>query len=79
MSCWLYVVGSLIGLYFFFKVIFKCKLCYFIYGLVFGYVCVWVGYFVFEKNKLVSFKQFLYSFIFDWCMFFDVLCGNLSL
>ncbi|MEJ5035012.1 DUF962 domain-containing protein [Acinetobacter sp. MYb177] len=79
MSRRLHVVGSSIGLYFFSKAILKRKPSYFIYGLVSGYACAWVGHFVFEKNKPASFKQPLYSFISDWRMFSDVLRGNLSL
>lgn len=79
MSRRLHFAGSSIGLYFFSKAILKRKLRYFIYGLVSGYACAWVGHFVFEKNKPASFKQPLYSFISDWRMFSDVLRGNLSL
>ena len=79
MSRRLHVAGSSIGLYFFSKAILKRKPRYFIYGVVSGYACAWVGHFVFEKNKPASFKQPLYSFISDWRMFSDVLRGNLSL
>ena len=79
MSRRLHVVGSSIGLYFFSKAILKRKPRYFIYGLISGYACAWVGHFVFEKNKPASFKQPLYSFISDWRMFSDVLRGTLSL
>lgn len=79
MSRRLHVAGSSIGLYFFTKAIRQRKAKYFAYGLVSGYACAWVGHFVFEKNKPASFKQPLYSFISDWRMFSDVLCGNLSL
>lgn len=79
MSRRLHVTGSSIGLYFLSKAILQRKPRYFIYGLVSGYACAWVGHFVFEKNKPASFKQPLYSFISDWRMFSDVLRGNLSL
>ena len=79
MSRRLHVTGSSMGLYFFSKAILKRKPRYFVYGLVSGYACAWVGHFVFEKNKPASFKQPLYSFISDWRMFSDVLRGNLSL
>lgn len=49
MSRRLHVAGSSIGLYFFSKAILKRKPRYFIYGLVSGYACAWVGHFVFEK------------------------------
>lgn len=79
MSRRLHVVGSSIGLYFFTKAIKQRKTKYFVYGLVSGYTCAWIGHFVFEKNKPASFKQPIYSFISDWRMFADVLRGNISL
>lgn len=75
----LHAVGSSLGIYFFTKAIRQRKLKYFVYGLVSGYACAWVGHFVFEKNKPASFKQPLYSFISDWRMLSDILRGNLSL
>ncbi|MCW8037873.1 MULTISPECIES: DUF962 domain-containing protein [Acinetobacter] len=79
MSRRLHVAGSTIGLYFFSKAVRQRKAKYFVYGLVSGYACAWIGHFVFEKNKPASFKQPIYSFISDWRMLADVLCGNLSL
>ena len=75
----LHIFGSSVGIYFFSKAIRQRKPKYFIYGLLSGYACAWVGHFVFEKNKPASFKQPIYSFISDWRMFSDVLRGNLSL
>lgn len=75
----LHVTGSTIGLYCFTQAVRKRQPKYFLYGLVAGYACAWVGHFIFEKNKPASFKQPLYSFISDWRMFSDVLRGNLSL
>ena len=79
MSRRLHAVGSSVGIYFFTKAIRQRKPKYFVYGLVSGYACAWVGHFVFEKNKPASFKQPLYSFISDWRMLSDILRGNLSL
>ena len=79
MSRRLHVVGSSVGLYFFSKAIRQRKAQYFVYGLLSGYACAWIGHFIFEKNKPASFKQPLYSFISDWRMFADVLRGHLSL
>ncbi|RZG86032.1 DUF962 domain-containing protein [Acinetobacter sp. WCHAc060033] len=79
MSRRLHAAGSSIGIYFFTKAIRQRKAKYFVYGLVSGYACAWVGHFVFEKNKPASFKQPLYSFISDWRMLSDILRGNLSL
>lgn len=79
MSRRLHATGSSLGIYFFSKAIRQRKAKYFVYGLVSGYACAWVGHFVFEKNKPASFKQPLYSFISDWRMLSDILRGNLSL
>lgn len=79
MSRRLHAVGSSFGIYFFSKAIRQRKPKYFLYGLVSGYACAWVGHFVFEKNKPASFKQPLYSFVSDWRMLADILRGNLSL
>ena len=75
----LHATGSTIGLYFFSKAILQRKPKYFVYGLLSGYACAWVGHFVFEQNKPASFKQPLYSFISDWRMLSDIVRGNLSL
>ena len=75
----LHAAGSSLGIYFFSKAIRQRQPKYFVYGLVSGYACAWVGHFVFEKNKPASFKQPMYSFISDWRMLTDILRGNLSL
>jgi hypothetical protein len=51
---------------------------YFLYGLLCGYGCAWVGHFVFEKNKPASFKRPLYSFMGDWVMYRDMWRGRVS-
>jgi hypothetical protein len=51
---------------------------YFLYALLCGYGCAWIGHFVFEKNKPASFKRPLYSFIGDWVMYRDMCRGRLS-
>ena len=79
MSRRLHATGSSLGIYFFSKAIRQRKAKYFVYGLVSGYACAWVGHFVFEKNKPASFKQPFYSFISDWRMLADIVRGNLSL
>lgn len=75
----LHAFGSSVGIYFFSKAIIQRKPKYLVYGLLSGYVCAWVGHFMFEKNKPASFKQPLYSFISDWRMLSDIVRGNLSL
>lgn len=79
MSRRLHVAGSSLGIYFFTKAIGQSKPKYFLYGLLSGYTCAWIGHFVFEKNKPASFKQPVYSFISDWRMLADIVRGNLSL
>lgn len=79
MSRRLHMLGSSIGLICLTQMVRQRKPRYFVYGLVAGYACAWVGHFFFEKNKPASFKQPLYSFISDWRMFADILRGNLSL
>ncbi len=51
---------------------------YFLYGLLCGYGCAWIGHFVFEKNKPASFKRPLYSFMGDWVMYRDMWRGRVS-
>ena len=75
----LHAVGSSLGIYFWSKAIRQRKAKYLAYGLVSGYACAWVGHFFFEHNKPASFKQPLYSFISDWRMLSDIVCGRLSL
>ena len=52
---------------------------YFLYGLLAGYGCAWVGHFFFEKNKPASFKRPLYSFMGDWVMYKDIWARKISL
>jgi hypothetical protein len=52
---------------------------YFLYGLLAGYGCAWVGHFFFEKNKPASFKRPLYSFMGDWVMYRDIWMRKISL
>ena len=52
---------------------------YFLYALLCGYGCAWIGHFVFEKNKPASFKRPLYSFMGDWVMYKDIWVGKVKL
>lgn len=52
---------------------------YFLYGLLCGYGCAWVGHFGFEKNKPASFKRPLYSFMGDSVMYKDIWTGKVKL
>ena len=51
---------------------------YFLYGLLCGYACAWIGHFVFEKNKPASFKRPLYSFMGDWVKYGPLRRGRVS-
>jgi hypothetical protein len=51
---------------------------YFLYALLCGYGCAWIGHFVFEKNKPASFKRPLYSFTGEWVMYRDMWRGRVS-
>lgn len=46
---------------------------YFLLTPVIGYGMAWIGHFVFEKNRPATFDYFLYSFMGDFRMFFDIL------
>ena len=44
---------------------------------VFGYGLAWIGHFVFERNRPVTFRHPLYSLAGDFVMFKDLLLGRL--
>jgi len=52
---------------------------YFLYGLLCGYGCAWIGHFGFEKNKPASFKRPLYSLMGDWVMYRDIWAGRVKI
>ncbi|WP_137938495.1 DUF962 domain-containing protein [Chitinivorax sp. B] len=43
-----------------------------------GYGCAWIGHFVFEKNRPVTFGHPLYSFMGDWVMYWQMLTGRIA-
>jgi hypothetical protein len=45
---------------------------------VFGYGCAWIGHYVFEKNRLATFRHPLYSLLGDWVMYGQMLRGKVS-
>lgn len=73
----LHFVGSTLALVCLAMLIVSGKPQYFLYGLLCGYGCAWVGHFVFEKNKPASFKRPLYSFMGDWVMYADIWRGRI--
>ena len=74
----LHFVGTSIGFCLLLYVVLTGHYIFILYGVLAGYFCAWLGHFVFEKNKPASFKQPLYSFIGDWCMWFQLLTGKLK-
>lgn len=42
-----------------------------------GYGCAWVGHYVFEKNRPMTFKHPFYSLMGDFRMFWDILTGKI--
>ena len=75
----LHAVGSSLWYLFWSKAIRQRKAKIFgVWSSIWLYLCMgWV--FFFEHNKPASFKQPLYSFISDWRMLSDIVCGRLSL
>jgi hypothetical protein len=75
----LHFVGSTLSLVCMAILVITGKPQYFLYGLLCGYGCAWVGHFGFEKNKPASFKRPLYSFMGDWVMYKDIWTGKVKL
>ena len=46
---------------------------------VIGYGFVWVGHYVYEKNRPATFKYPFYSFMGDFVMYKDIWLGRLSI
>ncbi len=47
-------------------------------ALVCGYGFAWIGHYAFEKNRPMTFKHPLYSFMGDWVMYWQMLTGQAS-
>lgn len=73
----LHFVGSSLALACLARMIWTGQPEYFLYGLLCGYGCAWLGHFGFEKNKPASFKRPLYSFMGDWVMYRDIWIGRI--
>jgi hypothetical protein len=74
----MHFVGSTLSLMCLAMLAMSGKPQYFLYALLCGYGCAWIGHFVFEKNKPASFKRPLYSFMGDWVMYRDMWRGRVS-
>ena len=73
----LHFIGTSIGFCLLITAIVSKQYIFILYGVLAGYFFAWLGHFVFEKNRPASFKQPLYSFTGDWCMWFQLLTGKL--
>ena len=69
----LHFVGTSLGIGCFLQALLGGGWIWILAGLFLGYLCAWIGHFVFEKNKPASFKQPLYSFMGDWVMWWQLL------
>ncbi len=74
----LHFAGSSLSLICLAMLIITGKPQYFLYGLLCGYGCAWIGHFVLERNKPASLKPPLYSFMGDWVMYRDMWRGRVS-
>lgn len=45
-------------------------------ALVQGYAFAWVGHFFFEHNKPATFKYPWFSFMGDWCLWWEIITGK---
>jgi hypothetical protein len=73
----LHFLGSTLALLCLAMLVVTGNLVWFLYGLLCGYGCAWIGHFVFEKNRPASFKRPLYSFMGDWVMYKDLWTGRI--
>jgi hypothetical protein len=47
-------------------------------ALVQGYAFAWLGHFFFEHNKPATFAYPWFSFLSDWCLWWDMLVGKIK-
>jgi hypothetical protein len=73
----LHFVGTSLGLGWWLAALLLTQPVYVLYGLLCGYGFAWIGHFGFENNKPASFKQPLFSFMGDWCMWWQMLTGKI--
>ena len=71
----LHFVGSTLALI---ALLLTGALSWLLVALVCGYGFAWIGPFAFEKNRLATFKQPLYSFLGDWVMYWQMLTGQVA-
>jgi hypothetical protein len=73
----LHFLGSTLALLCLAMLVVTGNLVWFLYGLLCGYGCAWIGHFGFEKNRPASFKRPLFSFMGDWVMYKDIWTGKI--
>jgi len=73
----LHYVGSLLVLAIFAFAVARQQWWWLLAMPVAGYGFAWVGHFIFEKNRPVTFQYPLYSFLGDWVMLKDMLTGRI--
>lgn len=74
----LHFVGTSLALVFLVTAVVQAQALWVLVGLLCGYGFAWLGHFGFEKNRPASFKQPLYSFLGDWCMWWQMLTGKIK-
>jgi len=43
-----------------------------------GYAFAWIGHFFFEHNKPATFTYPWFSFLGDWCLWWEMLTGKIQ-
>ena len=73
----LHFIGSTFALICFIMIFLTGNFKFLLLGIFLGYGFAWVGHFFFEKNRPATFKRPLWSFMGDWCMYKDILTGEI--
>ena len=73
----LHLIGTSFACYNLTSALLHLSIVYFIYALLWGYGCAWIGHFFFEQNKPATFKYPLYSFVSDYIMLYHILTGQI--
>jgi hypothetical protein len=47
-----------------------------VFGVIFAYLCAWIGHFIVEKNRPATFTYPLWSFVGDFRMWFEMCLGR---
>lgn len=74
----LHVIGTFLACLSFLFFLFTWNWLWIILMLVAGYGFAWIGHFVYEKNKPVTFQYPLYSLMGDFVMLWQILSRKLK-